>query len=55
MCPATAFSRILEIKGRIDMGKKLSRLQGSVQGFLRIGVIATILKSDGTMPALREV
>ncbi len=43
------------MKGRFEMGRKLSRLLGSAPGFLRIGVIAAILKNDGTIPELREV
>ncbi len=37
------------------MGRKLSKLLGSAPGFLRTGVIAAILKDEGTIPELREV
>ena len=33
------FSRILEMKGRLDIGRKLFKLDGSAPGFFRIGVM----------------
>ena len=48
------FSRILEMKGRFDIGRKLLKLEGSAPGFFRIGVMAAVLKDVGTVPVVRE-
>lgn len=50
-----ARSRILERKGRLEMGRKLSRLSGSRPGFFRRGEIVASLRVGGTVPELREV
>ncbi len=36
------------------MGWNLSKLLGSAPGFLKTGVVAAILKDDGTILELRE-
>jgi len=46
------FSRILERKGRLEMG--LLKLFGSAPGFLSIGVIAADFRDDRTIPEMRE-
>jgi len=46
---SNCFSRILEIKGRFEIGRKLSKLLGSASGFLRIEVKAAFLYDDVTM------
>lgn len=47
-------SRVLEIKGRLDMGMYWFRSAGSAPGFLRVSVIAVILRVGGTVPEVRE-
>ena len=42
------------MKGRLDIGRKLLKLEGSSPGFFRIGVMAAVLKDVGTVPAVRE-
>ena len=42
------------MNGRLDIGRRLLRLEGSVPGFFRIGVIAAVLKDEGTVPVERE-
>ena len=42
------------MKGRLDMGRKLLKLEGSAPGFFRIGVMAAALKDVGTVPVVRE-
>lgn len=51
---ATVFSRILDMKGRSEIGRKLLRLEGSAPGFVSIGVIAAVLKDVGTVTVVRE-
>lgn len=47
-------SKILDRKGRLEMGRKLLGFSGSRPGFLSIGVIAATLKAEGTVPEVRE-
>ena len=42
------------MKGRLDIGQKLLKLEGSAPGFFRIGVMAAVLKDVGTVPVVRE-
>lgn len=51
---ATIFSSILEMKGRLEIGRRLLKLLGSEPGFFSIGVTAAVLKSVGTIPVERE-
>ena len=51
---ATVLSRILEMKGRLEIGRKLLRLVGSVPGFFSMGVIAAVFRGAGTVPVVRE-
>lgn len=51
---ATIFSRILEMKGRLEMGWRLLKLLGSRAGFFRIGVTTAVLKCRGTIPVVSE-
>lgn len=48
------FSRILEINGRLEIGRKLLKLDGSEAGFLSIGITAAVLKEAGTVPVEKE-
>ena len=43
------FSSILEIKGRLEMGRRLLKLAGSEPGFFRIVETDAVLKSEGTI------
>ena len=47
-------SRDLEMKGRLDVGLYWFRSVGSAPGFLRMVVIAAIIKVGGTVPEVRE-
>ena len=42
------------MKGRLEMGRKLLKLEGSAPGFFRIGVIAAVLNDVGKVPVGRE-
>ena len=42
------------MKGKLDMGRKLMRFEGSAPGFFRTGEIAAVLKDDGTVPVESE-
>ena len=42
------------MKGRLEIGRKLLKLEGSVPVFFRIGVMAAVLKDVGTVPVVRE-
>ena len=42
------------MKGRFEIGRKLLRLLGSAPGVLSMGVIAAVLKEEGTRLELRE-
>lgn len=50
----TARSRILERKGKLEMGRKLLRLSRAMLGFFGTGVIAAVLRTVGTMPVLKD-
>ena len=54
-CEATARSSIFDMKGRLEMGRKLLGLSGLRPGFLMMGVTAASLRVWGTEPELREV
>ena len=54
MGEATVFFRILEMNGRLEMGRNLLRLEGSAPGFFSIGVIAEVLKVVGKVSVVRE-
>ena len=54
-CKATARSRILERKGRLEMGRKLLGFSVLRPGFLMMGVMAASLRVWGTDPEPREV
>ncbi len=51
---AIHFSIILEINGKFEIGRKLSKLNGSAPDFLSMGVIIADLKNDGTEPETSE-
>ncbi len=51
---ATIRSRILAMKGRLEMGRKLLRLSKSTGVFLGTGVTAAILNAAGTIPQHKE-
>lgn len=53
-CAAMTRSRILDRKGRLDMGRKFAGLSGSRPGFFSIGVIAASLRDCGKEPEVRE-
>ena len=53
-CSRTTFSRIFEMNGTFETGRKFFRLLGSRLGFLIRGVIAAVLKAGGTTPSLKE-
>lgn len=53
-CEATKRSRIFDRKGRLEMGRKLLGSSGSRPGFFSIGVMAAILKAEGTVPEVRD-
>ena len=53
-CEATAFYRILDRNGRLEIGRRLLKSLGSEPGFLSIGVTAADLRVDGTEPEVRE-
>lgn len=36
------------------MGRRLLRLLGSVLGFFSIGVIAAVVRGEGTVPVVRD-
>lgn len=42
------------MKGRLEMGRRLLKSEGSDPGFLSIGVTAATLKGGGTVPVLSE-
>ena len=42
------------MRRRLDLGRKLLKLEGSAPGFFRIGVMAAVLKDVGTVPIVRE-
>ena len=42
------------MKGRLDIGRKLLKLEGSAPGFFKIGVMAAVLKDVGTVPVVRK-
>lgn len=42
------------MKGRLDIGRKLLKSEGSAPGFFKIGVMAAVLKDVGTVPVVRE-
>ena len=42
------------MNGRLEIGRKLLKLEGSAPGFFRIGVIAAVLKVVGKVPVVRE-
>ena len=44
------FLRILEMNGRLEIGRKLLKSEGSAPGFFSIGVIAAVLKVVGKVP-----
>lgn len=48
------YSKILEKNGNLKMGQKLWKLLGFEPGFLKIGVTAAVLKTDGTSPVSRD-
>ena len=43
------------MKGKLEIGQRLLKLEGSAPGFFTIGVMAAVLKSVGTVPVVREV
>lgn len=51
---AAALLRILERKGRFDIGRMLLRSSVLSLGFLRMVVMTAILRDGGTMAELRE-
>lgn len=53
-CVATIFSRIFERNGRLEIGRKFSKLLGSRPVFFNIGVMAAILREAGTVPVVSE-
>lgn len=48
------FSRILEMKGRLEIGRRLLKSFGSNSGFLRKAETTAVLKVVGTIPGERE-
>ena len=54
MREATAFSRILEMKLRFEIGQKLLRSSVDRDGFLRRDWIRDCLNDDGKIPSERE-
>ena len=42
------------MNGRLEIGRKLLKLEGSAPGFFSIGVIAAVLKVVGKVPVVRE-
>lgn len=46
--------KILEMKGKLEMGRRLLKLFGSEPGFLSIGEITAVLRSSGTIPEERD-
>ena len=54
-CVKTTFSRILEMKGRFDMGKKFFKLFRSSPGFFNRGVTTACLNWGGMAPEQREL
>ena len=50
----TIFSRILEMKGKLEIGRRLLKSLGSEPSFFRIGVTAAVLKAEGTIPVDSE-
>ena len=49
---SNCFSRILEMKGRLKIGRKLLKLEGSAPGSFSIGVMAAVLKVVETVPVV---
>ena len=43
------------MKGKLEIGRRLLKLEGSAPGFFTIGVMAAVLKGVGTVPVVREV
>ena len=54
MREATTFSRILEMKLRLEIGRKLLRSSVDRDGFLRRGWTRACLNDDGKIPSERE-
>lgn len=42
--------KVLERNGRLDVGWKWLRQEGTKPGFLRIGITAAVLKAEATIP-----
>ena len=42
------------MNGRLEIGRKLLKLEGSAPGFFSFGVIAAVLKVVGKVPVVRE-
>ena len=42
------------MKGRLEIGRKLLKLEGSAPAFFRIGVMAAVFNDVGTVPVVRE-
>ena len=55
ICVKTTFSRILEMKGRFDTGRKFFKSFGSSPDFFNIGVTTACLNGGGTIPEQREL
>ncbi len=51
----TIFSKTFEINGKTEMGRKLFRIEGSSEGFLRSGVTVATLRVAGTEPVKRHL
>lgn len=52
-CTNTTFSKILNIKGRLEIGLRLSRIDVSEFGVFKIGIIVAYLRLSRTIPVLR--
>ena len=51
----TTFSRILDRKGRLEMGRQFFKRFLSSDGFFNRGLTMAVFRSGGTMPVVRDV